>query len=410
MGSVSSLVNDALNCPACCTISLLVIWVWVKIFTGEYQERYFTISRDSLLLKKEYWRILTAPVTHSTFLELFFNVTVLWNCRLVELNFGSLFFLKYWVLLSISELLLAFLLIDFMTRLTGPSQLSNISLMGCAGINLAWLGFQSLNILNFPIKKSFVLLGFFSFPPVFAPLVMIIVYSLVCPKQTIFSQFGGLVSGYLLAFGLLQFLSSTYWSLCFLFNIVLLVAVSIVNRAEVLNNPEARLERGADSDDVLSVIPLANVSDSSSSSRFSSAFQQSASTDLEEGFVPFLDRDDNDNDANDDDDADTATHETRPLLVTQTSLHRVPTSRDGSSSGANTSALIRDHHDDDDDDGVGNNSHQSSTAASNISFSNATTLNSRYRVHSGQGLSDHNSSTVRYRSESDLLEMEESFV
>jgi membrane associated rhomboid family serine protease len=299
MGSVSSLVNDALDCPACCTISLLVIWVWVKIFTGEYQERYFTISRDSLLLKKEYWRILTAPVTHSTFLELFFNVTVLWNCRLVELNFGSLFFLKYWVLLSISELLLAFLLIDFMTRLTGPSQLSNISLMGCAGINLAWLGFQSLNILNFPIKKSFVLLGFFSFPPVFAPLVMIIVYSLVCPKQTIFSQFGGLVSGYLLAFGLLQFLSSTYWSLCFLFNIVLLVAVSIVNRAEVLNNPEARLERGADSDDVLSVIPLANVSDSSSSSRFSSAFQQSASTDLEEGFVPFLDRDDNDNDAND---------------------------------------------------------------------------------------------------------------
>mmetsp|Transcript_1632 Transcript_1632/g.3357 ORF Transcript_1632/g.3357 Transcript_1632/m.3357 type:complete len:155 (-) Transcript_1632:35-499(-) len=150
MGAVGSVLWQAALCPATSLLLLTLVWVWTKLYLGEWDQRLFTASFTDCVQRKQFWRVLLSPLAHTSFPILLLNTTTVWNCRHVEAHHGSPYFLRYSVVLLLSESLVSFSLIYLSTKLApGRSAavrqvLCNLHTMGSSGLALAWLCFHSL--------------------------------------------------------------------------------------------------------------------------------------------------------------------------------------------------------------------------------------------------------------------------
>lgn len=234
MGSILSVVIQAVVSPVTTLTILSIAWIWVKLFLQEWDPRHFTFSYADCVQKKQYWRSLSAPYSHSSLLLLLFNSSSLWNFRHIELQYGVFFYLRYSVLLCLTECALTCILVHYTMRLAFTpvvrQTLSNLSTMGSSGLILAWAAFQSITYTPSEPGHYFVLLGIFNIHPTIAPLVLVVIYYTFLPHTHALSNLTGLTSGYLLAGGLLQVLPGFYWSLCFLLNVAIVVTVSVMYR------------------------------------------------------------------------------------------------------------------------------------------------------------------------------------
>jgi membrane associated rhomboid family serine protease len=245
MGAVGSVVWQAVMSPATTALLLGITWIWVKLYLQEWDQRFFTASFTDCVQKKQFWRVLLSPLSHNSFFILLLNATTLWNCRRVEQRHGTLFFLRYSVVLLLSESLLSFILIYFSMKLAPGRNaavrqiICNLNTLGASGLALAWLCFDSFNYTDDTSAKDFQLLGMFNFQPSVAPLIMSSIYYLVLPRTHVYAHLSGLLSGYMLSLGFLTFLPGFYWSFCFYLNVALLTAASVFLPRE-MNAAEAR--------------------------------------------------------------------------------------------------------------------------------------------------------------------------
>jgi len=106
--------------------------------------------------------------------------------------------------------------------------MTNFQSFGCSGLALGWLAFLSL--FYGPLTDNrIVLFGLFKVSLWYAPLVMIIVYFLFMFRGDLVYNWGGVISGYLLALGVLRLLPDVYWSICFIFDVIFITIASIVS-------------------------------------------------------------------------------------------------------------------------------------------------------------------------------------
>lgn len=151
----------------------------------------------------------------------------------MEANHGSLFFFRYTPVLLISETIIANAIIYILLRTVHNPDLrqmiSNTSIMGGSNLVLSWLAYLSITYSS-DTSRKYLMFGFFNIHPALAPLVIIFIYCFTLPMGYSYSNFGALMSGYLLAAGVLQVLPDGFWSTCFLLDVVLIVAVSILFR------------------------------------------------------------------------------------------------------------------------------------------------------------------------------------
>ena len=90
-------------------------------------------------------------------------------------------------------------------------------------IILAWLAFQSVSGTDLP--RPFFLLGIMPIPWTLAPLMMIFISPAYAPRFIGVTNGIGLMTGYLLGFGVLKVLPDWYWSACFVVNVGLFLAI-----------------------------------------------------------------------------------------------------------------------------------------------------------------------------------------
>lgn len=234
MGSILSVIWEAVSAPIVSLTLLGTMWVWVKLFLQEWDPRQFSLSYGDCLQKNQFWRVLLAPLSHNSFWMMLLNTSVMWNFRNIEKVQGSFFFLRYSVLLILSEAIITFVLIYFSMRLTNSigvrQTLTTLNTIGSAGFILAWLSFESIAFADEHNPKSVVLLGWLNLHPITAPIVMVALYYFFLPATHAYSNLSGLLSGYLLVGGLLKILPDIYWSLCFLLDVALVVVASIAFR------------------------------------------------------------------------------------------------------------------------------------------------------------------------------------
>lgn len=257
MGSLLSVTWQAVVCPVTTLLTLSIVWIWVKLFLQEWDPRHFTLSYADCVQRKQYWRVLLAPMSHNSLWVLIVNVSTLWNFRHIEHQHGVFFFLRYSILLCIMECVLTFVLIHYSMKIAmGPvvrQTLSNLSTMGSSGLILAWVSFNSVMHSSAEGGKYFVLFGLFNIHPTVAPIIMVAIYYMFLPHTHALSNLTGLTSGYLLAGGFLQVLPGFYWSLCFLFNVAIVVAASVIFRE---SNASALADAEDENEDVLEVVEI----------------------------------------------------------------------------------------------------------------------------------------------------------
>jgi len=257
MGSLLSVTWQAIVCPVTTMLTLSIVWIWVKLFLQEWDPRHFSLSYADCVQRKQYWRALLAPMSHNSLWVLMVNVSTLWNFRHIEHQYGIFFFLRYSILLCITECALTFVLIHYSMKIAmGPvvrQTLSNLSTMGSSGLVLAWVSFNSVMHSSTEGGKYFVLFGLFNIHPTVAPIIMVAIYYMFLPHTHALSNLTGLTSGYLLAGGFLQFLPGFYWSLCFLFNVAVVVAASVIFRD---SNASALVDAEEENEDVLEVVEI----------------------------------------------------------------------------------------------------------------------------------------------------------
>ena len=319
MGAFVSIIWEAFVCPVTTVLCLINCWVWVKIFMEEWDPRQLSLSYNDVVGKKQYWRVITAPLTHSNIGLLLLDTTVLWNCRLIELNKGPLFFLRYSLLLMVSEAVMSFVIIHRAISLQYSISsaiaplISNLNTYNSSGFLLAWLTYQSFECRNYTINKNFVLLGVMGFHVVFAGFVMALIYSSVSPRNNFLSNMAGILSGCLLSSGITQILPSFFWSFCFVLNVFLVVIASAVAHYNV-SLPSSTNETNSN---LLTVVNIQGESaeDQPDGSDDSARLRGSEGSDNEaEG--------DGDNDDEDDNDDDEDADELHPLIAAEERIIR----------------------------------------------------------------------------------------
>ncbi len=249
--TISAFLWEAVSCPFTTLTIILSCWIWVKFFVEEWDPRNFSISYNDVVRKKQFWRILSTQLSHTSLLHLLVNIMVIWNCRLTELNLGTLFVFRYSIVLAISESLLTCGLIKLTIAYTpfGPNiepMLVSTNTFGCSGTLLGWVTYQSLLYSRYTVKKHLVLLGAMAFDQEVIVLVLAIVYYFCLPRPYIISELMGLVSGFMLAGGLLQVVPDLFWSCCLMLNVALLVASSLVNNQSTALLPRSVSDTGAE--------------------------------------------------------------------------------------------------------------------------------------------------------------------
>lgn len=233
MGSTfTTLVDSTLSHPFCTLLIVVVLWIWVNVVFKEFDEKQLSSSYANTMKKRQYWRVITAMVTHVSFIHVVININCIWNLRYLEDFYGSFYMLKYSIVLAISEMFLSFGFMAVTIRGSGnnstiASFLHNLEACGCSGLILAWLTYQSVVSYYHNINPVFMFLGVLSLSPSFAPLIMLIVFSVVSGRNNMYANSAGLINGYLLSSGILLFLPYLYWSCAFLFDVAIVLTVSI---------------------------------------------------------------------------------------------------------------------------------------------------------------------------------------
>lgn len=220
------------------TVCLLVA-IFVGIFHGRVDIHEVSNNFFEVVTREQYWKVFAAPLCHASFTHLIINVITLWAIRDVEKIYGSFFFLRYTMVLIIAEAAVSFGGIALILSVTGSLNrtayirqhplIRNINCYGFSSVLLAWLAFHSISGVTLP--RPFFLLGILPIPWGLAPLMMIFIAPLYAPRFIGVTNGIGLLSGYLLGFGVLKVLPDVYWSLWFLFDVFLFLAYKAATTA-----------------------------------------------------------------------------------------------------------------------------------------------------------------------------------
>jgi membrane associated rhomboid family serine protease len=225
MAILEDIFWDVVGHPFCTLFILAITWIWVKVTYSEIDIKKYSLSMVECWDNRQYWRILTAPFMHSSLIHLLLNISCLWNLRYVEINYGTFFMIKYSIILSLSEVLIWSLIMKGFSNFVENSVLSEmlfrLQYSGTSGLVIAWLAFQSVEVMNEKTNAIFMLFGFLSIPSSFAPVILLGFYYLLTPRNNGVANSSGLFAGYLLGTGFLRIMDSTYWTICILSNVFL---------------------------------------------------------------------------------------------------------------------------------------------------------------------------------------------
>ena len=252
-----------------------ILLVWSKSFLGEIELAHYASSFKSAQ-KGQWWRLLTSPFFHHNPGQMLLNVLILWQCRYVEQVQGSMFVLRYTVVLALAEgvtsLGILFLIAMGMRarmrmQQSADSMFSGLGgdedevdqrrmqslaeiivaqpfgskpKAGFSGLSLAWVSFM---MVTMPLQY-FYLFGVIPIQAAFAPVTIIMSLLFVEPAHQVPAQSAGFACGLLLALGLLQIEPNVYWSVSFTIDLML---VLVFQHFEALYIEECRQSQSLES-------------------------------------------------------------------------------------------------------------------------------------------------------------------
>ena len=147
----------------------------------------------------EYWRSLTASLSHIDLLQLVFNMSSLWSLRFLEHQYGPLWYLRLSFLLLIGSIAAFMGLYWFLIAKLRMNDYANVISLGysCVVFGVMTVAHQLTS------TKSFNLFGL-QIPLSLMPFGSLLLTQIIVPRASFVGHLSGIIIGYLYSFGLFR--------------------------------------------------------------------------------------------------------------------------------------------------------------------------------------------------------------
>ena len=178
-------------------ISFCVL-VHVSIFLGSLGLQNFAISAEYVIMRGEYYRIVTSAFTHVNLMHIGMNMVSMYSLgSSLEMQYGSLAFLfmSMWAVLLIGIIYVSLSWIG--TTLMGDESWMYMSAVGYSGVLFCYAILESFHTS----ASTRSLCGIFDVPARMYPFILLIAISLLMPGISFLGHVSGVCFGLLLVYG-----------------------------------------------------------------------------------------------------------------------------------------------------------------------------------------------------------------
>ena len=113
-------LRDAQHAPVSVCLLVCTLLLHVMDQFGSVHAKSWAYSFADVVLKKQYYRMLTYSLFHRNAVHLYLTLTSLWSCRQLEIKYGSVFYFNYTVLLLLSDSLMTTCLLRYLAAFGDP--------------------------------------------------------------------------------------------------------------------------------------------------------------------------------------------------------------------------------------------------------------------------------------------------
>lgn len=223
--------------PVTIAVMVLCAGVWLYLWSKRVEFESVAFSYRKVVVDGEWWRMVTSSLSHLEIVHLGFNLYSLWNCRVVEALNGSLYYFQTTLVLMALSMALLTLMYHVSIFYVGLPQYEYAFSLGYSCVVFGWMTV----LAQLSPQFEFPLLGNASFPVSFAPLGSLLLTQMLVRRASFLGHLAGILAGYLVAFGLFDWLTA-YW----FYTTLTLVLFALVCNALVTLRPQPRSQDLAD--------------------------------------------------------------------------------------------------------------------------------------------------------------------
>mmetsp|Transcript_22707 Transcript_22707/g.29500 ORF Transcript_22707/g.29500 Transcript_22707/m.29500 type:complete len:247 (-) Transcript_22707:316-1056(-) len=207
------------------TAASIGVSVYGSFFGGRVTGEKVGFSFDRVVKGKEYWRAVSAAFSHANTGHLVFNMVALWNLRSMEALYGTAGYLSRSMIIWVLSKLFYLMFMYPFSR--APNMImqrqATVFTVGYSGALFGWMSAKALS----PQAQPYVLFGGLVLQPHVASIFSMLLTQIIVPNSSFFGHLSGILAGYLVGSGALEWASQPYWTSCLLFWVLLLVAASL---------------------------------------------------------------------------------------------------------------------------------------------------------------------------------------
>ena len=198
MGTAASTLAAApLTCTLAAAMSALFFYMWnTRVGLDAVSLTYNRVAKE-----RQYYRLLSAAVTHVDVMHILFNMGSLLNLAPLEAMMGSLWYLETTLLLLYGSMGAWMLSVHVASTRYGLAAWAESPVVGYSGVIFGWM---TLAGMLQPTGTAFGL------PITLAPFLALVLTQLIVPRASFLGHLAGIVAGYATGWGLLES-ARGYW-------------------------------------------------------------------------------------------------------------------------------------------------------------------------------------------------------
>jgi membrane associated rhomboid family serine protease len=225
--SGSSNMGNLLENPMNSLILTIIFIVAYYLWAYNLDVSLISYSYEKVVLQKEYFRIITASLSHVDVLHLLFNTMTLYQLGSLEGIYGSLTYGYLSILLIFLTMFICILIDYILIHQYQQQQQITQQAIGYSCVLFAWMVALSVRmseycpIFVFPtfcIKTWYIPLGSVSLPVNVGPFLLLFFTKLIIPRSSFYGHLSGILIGYPLAWNLLNYITP-----CIYFSIFIMI-------------------------------------------------------------------------------------------------------------------------------------------------------------------------------------------
>eukprot|EP01038_Epipyxis_sp_PR26KG_P008647 gene8647-11688_t len=201
-------IGKLLNTPVNTLILLIIFIVAYYLWSQRIDVSVVSYSYDSVMNKKEYWRMISSSFSHFEIFHLIFNTMSLYQLGMLENMLGSMLYLYLsFDIMFITMLILTLLYHVFIHYYNQPDYINQQG-VGYSCVLFAWIVVISVKMKTYcPIfflpSLCFptFFLPFINIPMNIGPFIILIVTKVIIPRSSFIGHLSGIIIGYPLAWG-----------------------------------------------------------------------------------------------------------------------------------------------------------------------------------------------------------------